>query len=105
MTPVRIVFCTIDSAESARTLAGRLVRDRLAACVNIIGNVTSVYKWEGRIEEDAELLMVIKTREGRLQELMDRISELHPYDVPEILSWPVQKGNQAYLDWVVAETG
>lgn len=105
MTPVRIVFCTIDSAEAARSLARRLVEERLAACVNIIGNVTSVYKWEGRIEEDAELLLVIKTRDGRLRELMDRIGELHPYDVPEILSWPVQEGSRPYLDWVVAETG
>ena len=105
MTPVRIVFCTIDSAEAARKLARRLVQDRLAACVNIIENVTSVYKWEGRIEEDAELLLVIKTRDSRLQNLMDRIAELHPYDVPEILSWPVRKGSKAYLDWVVSETG
>jgi periplasmic divalent cation tolerance protein len=105
MTPVRIVFCTIDSADAARKLARRLVQDRLAACVNIIENVTSVYKWEDRIEEDAELLLVIKTQDSRLQELMDRISEIHPYDVPEILSWPVQKGSKAYLEWVVAETG
>ena len=105
MTPVRIVLCTIDSADAARKLARRLVQDRLAACVNIIENVTSVYKWEGRIEEDAELLLVIKTQDSRLQELMDRISEIHPYDVPEILSWPVQKGSKAYLEWVVAETG
>ena len=105
MTPVRIVFCTIDSTDAARKLARRLVEERLAACVNIIGNVTSVYKWEGRIEEDAELLLVIKTRDGRLRELMDRIGELHPYDVPEILCWPVQEGSRPYLDWVVAETG
>lgn len=105
MTPVRIVFCTIDSVDAARKLARRLVEDRLAACVNIIENVTSVYKWEDRIEEDAELLLVIKTRDGRLRELMERIRELHPYDVPEILSWPVQRGSRPYLDWVVAETG
>ncbi len=105
MTPVRIVLCTIDSADAARKLARRLVQDRLAACVNIIENVTSVYKWEDRIEEDAEFLLVIKTQDSRLQELMDRISEIHPYDVPEILSWPVRKGSKAYLDWVVAETG
>ena len=105
MTPVRIVFCTIDSADAARKLARRLVQDRLAACVNIIENVTSVYKWEDRIEEDAEFLLVLKTQDSRLRDLMDRIAELHPYDIPEILSWPVQKGSKAYLDWVVAETG
>ena len=105
MTAVRIVFCTIDSAEAARKLARRLVQDRLAACVNIIENVTSVYKWEGRIEEDAEFLLVIKSQDSRLRDLMDRIAELHPYDVPEILGWPVEKGSKAYLDWVVAETG
>ena len=104
MTPVRIVFCTVDSADAARKLARRLVQERLAACVNIIENVTSVYKWEDRLEEDAELLLVIKTRDSRLQELMDRISDIHPYDVPEILSWTVEKGSKAYLDWVVAET-
>jgi periplasmic divalent cation tolerance protein len=105
MTAVRIVFCTIDSAEAARILARKLVQERLAACVNIIDNVTSVYRWEDRIEEDGELLMVIKTRESRLQELMDRLAELHSYDVPEILSWPVQKGSKAYLEWVLSETG
>ena len=105
MTAVRIVFCTIDSADAARDLARKLVRERLAACVNIIGNVTSVYKWEDRIEEDAELLLVIKTRDSRLQDLMDRVAELHPYDVPEILCWRVEKGSRAYLDWVLAETG
>ena len=105
MTPVRIVLCTIDSADAARKLARRLVQNRLAACVNIIEKVTSVYKWEGRIEEDAELLLVIKTQDSRLRDLMDRIQELHPYDVPEIICWPVQEGSKAYLDWVVAATG
>ena len=104
MTAVRIVFCTIDSADAARKLARRLVQERLAACVNIIGNVTSVYKWEDRIEEDTELLLVIKTQERRLQELMDRIGELHPYDMPEVLCWQAQKGRKSYLDWVVTET-
>ena len=105
MTPVRIVFCTIDSADAARTLARKLVQDRLAACVNIIENVTSVYKWEGRVEEDAEFLLVIKTQDSRAGDLTARIEELHPYDVPEILCWPVQEGSKPYLDWVVAETG
>ena len=104
MELVQIVFCTIDSGDAARRIALQLVEERLAACVNIIDNVTSVYKWEGDLEEDKELLMVMKTSADRLSALMDRIREIHPYDVPEILAWPAENGNPGYVDWVLTQT-
>lgn len=104
MTPVRIIFCTIDNKNTAQDLARKLVQNRLAACVNIIENMVSIYKWKDEIEEDVEVLMVIKTRKDRLQELIAYVSQFHPYDVPEILSCSVDQGNASYLDWVVAET-
>ena len=105
MKSVQIVFCTIDDSDAARRIARQLVEGRFAACVNIIDNVTSIYKWEGDLEEDQELLMVMKTSAGRLPSLIEKIQEIHPYDVPEILAWPVEKGHPGYLDWVLAQTG
>ncbi len=104
MTSVQIVFCTIDNGDTARRIARQLVEERLAACVNIIDNVTSIYKWEGDLEEDKELLMVMKTSADRLSSLIQKLREVHPYDVPEILAWPAEKGNPGYLDWVLTQT-
>lgn len=104
MTPVRILFSTIDSKQSAQRIAHQLVEERLAACVNIISNVTSIYKWKGTTEEADEYLLVIKTPEDRLKKLIARIVELHPYDAPEVMAFPVEDGYLPYLDWVVSET-
>lgn len=100
---MRILFCTCP-AESAGDLARELVKRRLVACVNRIRGVMSVYRWEGKVQEDSEDLLVLKTSQTRLAALMEELPRLHPYDVPEILAWTVSEGHPEYLDWVTEET-
>ena len=105
MTALRLAFSTIDSEDHAKTLARQLVQENLAACVTIVSSVTSIYKWRNALEESTEWLLIIKTSEARLSELMVRVKELHPYEVPEIIAFPIENAHPAYLDWVLAETG
>ncbi len=100
----RILFSTIDNAETARRIASTLVEERLAACVNIIPNVTSVYKWKGEIETASEWLMLIKTVQERVPALIARLVQLHPYEVPEAVVLNIEEGHSPYLDWVIRET-
>jgi periplasmic divalent cation tolerance protein len=104
MTAVRVVFVTVPDNEVAKKIARTLVEERLAACVNILPPITSVYRWEGKIEEGPEILLMIKTVNERLATLFSRIKELHPYKVPEAIALPVDAGLPAYVQWVVAET-
>lgn len=99
-----VVFCTIPPAD-AEAMARAIVENHLAACVNIIQGVRSFYRWEGRLCDDPESLLVIKTTEARFHELLDFIKALHPYTVPEIIALPVSEGNPDYLRWVEGETG
>lgn len=86
--------------EELRRLAERVVNERLAACVNVVGGVTSVYRWEGAVERAAESLALIKTTAGRLDDLRQRILALHPYDEPEFVALGVDGGSASYLRWV-----
>jgi periplasmic divalent cation tolerance protein len=95
-----VVLITVPSAESAKTLAHGIIERQLAACVNIIPQVTSVYRWEGKVNEDSEQLLVIKTESKLLKDLAAAVRELHPYTVPELISLPITAGSQAYLNWV-----
>ena len=95
-----IVFTTLPDAASARTLAGQLVQQELAACVNILGKITSVYRWQGEVHDDTEYQLVIKTTQARYDALQTWIREHHPYELPEILASPVARGLPDYLDWV-----
>lgn len=100
-TGLRIGFCTVPERESAEAIAHALVDERLAACVNIIGGVKSVYRWEGRVESGEEVLLIIKTStQVPVERLRDRILTLHPYDVPELVLVPVTDGLDKYLAWV-----
>ena len=81
-----------------------LVRERLAACVNVSPPIRSIYRWQGALQEDSETLMVIKTVASRYREAEDWLQRNHPYDVPEIIALPVEQGLPAYLEWVVQET-
>ena len=101
---VRVVLVTAPSLDVALELARAVVEARLAACVNLIPGVHSVYRWEGEVREDDEVLLVLKTRADRGTALADRIRELHPYDVPEVLELAAVGGSPAYLDWVRAES-
>lgn len=97
---VYLSYCTCPSAEVAEELARALVSERLAACVNILTGVRSVYRWGGQLETESEVLLLVKTRAARLDALIGRIEALHPYEVPEVIACPITAGNDNYLDWV-----
>jgi len=99
------VFCTIDSELGARELASSLVRDRLAACVQVLGPIHSVYRWEGAVEEAAEWLLLMKTTAERFSSLRDAVVAAHPYDVPEVVAVPIEAGLPEYLSWIAESTG
>jgi len=94
-----IVFITCPESD-ARSLARTLVEEHLAACCNIIPGVTSIYRWKGKIEEDAEALLFVKTRADMFETLEKRVREIHSYEVPEIVQVPVTAGSQIYLEWI-----
>ena len=98
------VLITAPDEQTALALARALVEARLAACVNLVPGVRSVYRWQGVVQDDGEILMIAKTRRARLVELQRRVHELHPYDVPEVIALPVGGGSEAYLGWIVSET-
>jgi periplasmic divalent cation tolerance protein len=100
MTDFQIVLSTCADREQAERIAHRLVEQQLAACVNILPGVQSIYRWQGNVESAAEILMVIKTSAGLVPEVQSTIAELHSYEVPELLVLPVAGGSEAYLGWL-----
>lgn len=100
-----IVFCTCPNADSASALARSLVEARLAACVNRLDGVTSTYRWEGEIQEDSEVLLLIKTHRERLQAVREHVLAEHPYELPELVAVPISGGAEAYLDWIDRSLG
>jgi periplasmic divalent cation tolerance protein len=104
MTDALVVLVTAPSAEKAAELARALVEERLAACGNVVPGLRSIYRWEGKVHDDAEALLVLKTTRARFEALRDRVLALHPYEVPEVLALPVEAGSAAYLAWIGAET-
>ena len=97
---VRIVFVTGPDAETLQSIGRVLVEEGLAACVNVLPGVTSVYRWEGETRVDPEAMAIVKTTEARVQAARLRVGELHPYDVPEFVAVDVAEGSPAYLHWV-----
>ena len=95
-----VVLTTVGSDEEAVKLARAVVERRVVACVNIVGPVRSVYYWKGQLEDERERLLLMKTRSDRFDDLHSVLKELHPYDVPEIIALPVERGSAAYLGWV-----
>lgn len=100
-----VVFTTLGSVEQARSLVRQLVTDRLVACGTILANAVSTYTWKGKLEEEAESLVILKTRRECWSELVARVQELHPYDVPELIAMPIERGLPAYLRWIMEQTG
>jgi periplasmic divalent cation tolerance protein len=96
-----VVLVTAPDMEVAETLGRALVEERLAACVNLVPSVTSLYRWEGRVQKSGEVLLLVKSTAEGYERLRDRILELHPYDTPEVLDLPVRRGDRRYLEWVV----
>lgn len=105
MTPAVIVLTTVPDDFDARELARTLVADRLAACVNVLPVMTSIYRWEGQVGESSERQLVIKTSAASVDRLRERVAELHPYEVPEFLVLAVASGAEAYLTWLVESVG
>lgn len=97
---VYVVLVTGPNREELLALGRRTVEEELAACVNVTEGVRSVYRWEGSVEEEDEALAIAKTTGGRLDELEARVRELHPYDEPEFVALPVERGSRSYLAWV-----
>ena len=104
MTSAIVVLVTVSSEQEAETIATALLTERFAACVNITSPVRSLYHWQGRISDDQEWQLVIKTQASLFDALADRVRALHSYDVPEIIALPVIYGAQTYLDWIQYET-
>ena len=102
-SPARVALSTAPDAETAARIARTLVQERLAACVNLLPGVRSIYRWQGAIEDAAEVLLVMKTRAERVEALAERLRALHPYELPELVVLPVAGGSSGYLDWVLAE--
>ena len=101
---IQVVLCTAPDAAQAARLARGLVDARLAACVNVVDGVRSFYRWEGEVQDDAEVQMIIKTQRSRIAALFDWLNEHHPYDVPEMLALPVSSGSEAYCRWLREQT-
>nr|XP_029736228.1 protein CutA homolog [Aedes albopictus]XP_029736230.1 protein CutA homolog [Aedes albopictus] len=95
-----VAYVTTPNEESALKLSRKLVERKLAACVNIVPRVVSIYEWEGKINEHHEILLVIKTRTTRVDELCQFVRENHPYSVAEVVALPIENGNPAYLTWL-----
>ncbi len=99
-----VVLTTCESIDQARTLARALVKERLAACVNILPGATSIYRWKDAIEEASEVMLVIKSRRDVFPQLQAAIAHLHTYEIPEAIALPIVAGSDAYLHWLDRET-
>lgn len=102
--PVSVLLVTAPSSDIAERIATTVVEERLAACGNIVAGVTSIYRWQGELQREGEVLIVFKTATARRDELAARIRELHPYDVPEILSFEAAAGLDSYVEWVLTNS-
>jgi len=104
MTDKIVVLCTCGSAEEAERISGGLVEAKVAACVNIVPGLTSVYRWKGALERSSEWLLIIKSRRELFPQLRAEIEKLHSYEVPEIIAIEIADGAEAYLGWIDRET-
>jgi periplasmic divalent cation tolerance protein len=105
MSPLLVVLVTVPDEEVADSLSKTLVEERLVACAQVLPGLTSHYSWEGKLERSEELLVVLKTPEGRLAELERRVRQLHPYEVPEIVALATSHVEEHYARWVAKVTG
>jgi periplasmic divalent cation tolerance protein len=103
MSEYVVVFMTASSLDEAETIAHTLVEERLAACVNIVPSITSVYRWEGATHHDQETLLIAKTRRSAFSRLAQRVKEVHSYETPEVIAVRVEDGLPAYLSWIAQE--
>jgi len=99
-----VALCACPDGETARRIGHDLVEGSLVACVNVVPGLRSIYRWNGSVHDDAEVLMILKTTGDRLESARARLVELHPYDVPEFIALPVSGGHHPYLQWVADST-
>ena len=99
----RTIYVTTGSSDEGIAIGRELVEARLAACANVLAGATSIYRWQGAIEDDAEWLLIAKTTEARFEALRAHVVAHHPYDVPEVVALPILAGHAPYLDWVAAQ--
>lgn len=100
MTLINTILCSCPNRETAEEIARQLVERRLAACVSILPGMTSIYRWQGKVETESEELLLIKTSQPSTDALQTALVQLHPYDVPEIIVIPIEDGHRPYFDWV-----
>lgn len=105
MSGIVTVYATFASDQEARRVARTVVEERLAACANLLGPCRSVYRWQGEVEEAEEVPALFKTSAKRAEALIARIAELHSYDIPAAVAWPIEQTLPAYSDWVEQESG
>jgi len=101
---LNLVYITTKDKDEARKIGKELVKARLAACVNIIDKMNSMYWWEGKVQDDNEAILIAKTKESLVPELIKKVKSIHSYSCPCIISLPILDGNKAYLDWLEKET-
>jgi periplasmic divalent cation tolerance protein len=99
-----LVYITASTAEEARRIGAALVEERLAACANVIDGMCAIYRWEGKVENAEEAVLIAKTREDLLDALTERVKALHSYEIPCVVGIPIVGGNADFLDWIGAET-
>ena len=99
-----LIYITAGSMDEAKAIGKELVLSRLAACANIIDNMNSIYWWEGVVQDEKEVIVLAKTKESLVSELIDKVKSMHSYECPCIVSIPITDGNRAFLDWIRKET-
>lgn len=100
-----VVFITAPGEEEAAKISHALVEASLAGCVNIVKGIRSIYRWQGKVEDEGEVLMIAKTRREFFEPLLKKVKELHPYAVPEVIAFPIIEGSAEYLNWLGEVTG
>lgn len=100
MSQYRVFFVTVEKKNDAQHIAQTLVEERLAACVNIVPAVESFFRWEGKVDHADELLLIIKSTQQLAPKLIERVKQLHPYDIPEVIELSIEGGNSDYLRWI-----
>ncbi len=104
MSAASVLYTTCPSREEGLLIARTLVEEHLVACANLWEGVTSVYRWEGEVQQDSEVVVLFKTKADLIDEATQRIRELHSYECPCVTAWPISGGNESYLDWIASET-
>jgi periplasmic divalent cation tolerance protein len=102
---IHFVYMTAGDLDEARKIGKTLVESGLAACVNILDSMKSIYRWKGEIQEDAEVVMIAKTTESKIPQLIEKVKAVHSYECPCIVCLPVADGHKPFLDWIAAEVG